>query len=159
VVTCSLRASSATSESAAVRHSRSFPILIWNHVLTDCSGLYHFQGLGDNEADEEWISANYQNNGMTDEPLPFAYFTPRPLENLLLTDSMDSLDPVTDAKVMNLMGIASDTPQILAACGRGTRSTFRTLRHGLDVQELVNSGLPGTPNAVWTVKVNEAGES
>jgi len=95
---------------------------------------------------------------MTDEALPFAYFNPRPLENLVLTDSMDSLDPIIDAKVMNLLGIASDTPQILAACGRGTRSTFRTLRHGLDVQELVNSGLPGTPNAVWTVKVNESGK-
>lgn len=120
--------------------------------------LYHFQGLGDNEADEEWISSNYSNNGMTDEALPLAYFTPRPLENLLLTDSMDSLDPVIDAKISNLLGVASDTPQILAACGRGSRSTFRTLRHGLDVQELVNSGLPGTPNAVWTVKVNEEDE-
>lgn len=122
------------------------------------SNLYHFQGLGDNEADEEWISSNYSNNGMTDEALPLAYFTPRPLENLLLTDSMDSLDPVIDAKISNLLGVASDTPQILAACGRGSRSTFRTLRHGLDVQELVNSGLPGTPNAVWTVKVKEEGE-
>lgn len=123
-----------------------------------CSNLYHFQGLGDNEDDEEWSSANYVDRGITETPLPVAYFTPRPLENLLPTDSMDSLDPVLDAKVMNLLGIASDTPQILAACGRGPRSTFRTLRHGLDVQELVNSGLPGTPNAVWTLKINEQGK-
>jgi splicing factor 3B subunit 3 len=95
---------------------------------------------------------------MTEEALPFVYFKPRALENLLLTDSMDSLDPIVDAKASNLLGIASDTPQIMAACGRGSRSTFRTLRHGLDVQELVNSGLPGTPNAVWTVKVNEEDE-
>lgn len=122
------------------------------------SHLYHFQGLGDNEDDMEWSSANYPDNGMTEEPLPFAYCSPRPLENLILTESIDSLNPVVDAKTFNLLGVASDTPQIFAACGRGARSTFRTLRHGLDVQELVNSPLPGTPNAVWTLKVNEEGE-
>ena len=45
-----------------------------------------------------------------------------------------------------------DTPQIYAACGRGTRSTFRILKHGLEVSEMAVSELPGSPNAVWTVK-------
>lgn len=31
------------------------------------------------------------------------------------------------------------------------------LRHGLDVAEMVKSELPGTPNAVWTVKLRESG--
>ena len=45
-----------------------------------------------------------------------------------------------------------DTPQVLMACGRGPRSTFRVLRHGLEVSEMAVSELPGSPNAVWTVK-------
>lgn len=39
-------------------------------------------------------------------------------------------------------------------CGRGPRSTFRLLRHGLEVTEMAKSDLPGSPNAVWTVKRN-----
>jgi len=38
------------------------------------------------------------------------------------------------------------------ACGRGSRSSLRVLRHGLEVSEMAVSELPGSPNAVWTVK-------
>ena len=33
------------------------------------------------------------------------------------------------------------------------------LRHGLDVEEVVSSDLPGIPNAVWTTKLKEDGKS
>ena len=89
-------------------------------------------------------------------PLPHAFFRPRPLENLVVADELESLDPILDSKVMNLLP-NSDTPQIFAACGRGARSTFRTLRHGLEVEESVSSDLPGIPNAVWTTKRTEDG--
>ncbi len=91
-------------------------------------------------------------------PLPRAYFRPHALDNLTLVDELDSLCPIIDAKVMNMLP-NSDTPQIFAACGRGARSTFRTLRHGLEVEEVVSSDLPGIPNAVWTTKLKEDGES
>ena len=67
-------------------------------------------------------------------PLPRAYFQPRALDNLSLVDELESLDPILDSKVLNLLP-NSDTPQIFAACGRGARSTLRTLRHGLEVEE------------------------
>jgi len=89
--------------------------------------------------------------------LPRAYFTPRPLENLALADELESLDPIIDSKVLNLLP-NSDTPQIFAACGRGARSSLRTLRHGLEVEESVSSELPGIPNAVWTTKRTEDGK-
>ena len=89
--------------------------------------------------------------------LPRAYFRPRALDNLTLVDELESLCPIMDSKVMNLLP-NSDTPQIFAACGRGARSTFRTLRHGLEVEEVVSSDLPGIPNAVWTTKLKEDGE-
>jgi splicing factor 3B subunit 3 len=91
-------------------------------------------------------------------PLPTAFFKPRPLENLVVADELESLDPIIDAKVLNLLP-NSDTPQIFAACGRGARSSLRTLRHGLEVEETVSSELPGIPNAVWTTKVKEDGKS
>lgn len=123
------------------------------------SALYQFLSLGDDDEGTTWSSVNYPSNGAGDDPLPYAYFNPRPLTNLWQADTLMSIDPVVDAKVTNLLGIASDTPQIYAVCGRGPRSSFRMLRHGLDVAEMVKSELPGTPNAVWTVKLRESGES
>jgi hypothetical protein len=90
-------------------------------------------------------------------PLPRAYFRPRPLENLAIADEIESLNPILDAKVLNILP-NSDTPQIFTLNGRGSRSMLRTLRHGLEVEETVSSDLPGIPNAVWTVKVRADGE-
>lgn len=52
----------------------------------------------------------------------------------------------------------SDTPQFYLACGKGARSSFRMLRHGLEAEESVSSELPGVPNGVWTVKLREDGQ-
>ncbi|KAI5116752.1 hypothetical protein M0805_001610 [Coniferiporia weirii] len=118
--------------------------------------LYQFQKLGDDDTEPEFSSTDYRNFGMADPttPLPAAYFKPRPLDNLVLADELESLDPIIDSKVMNVLP-NSDAPQIFAACGRGARSTFRTLRHGLEVEEVVSSDLPGIPNAVWTTHLKE----
>ncbi|KAG9012521.1 pre-mRNA-splicing factor rse1 [Tulasnella sp. JGI-2019a] len=117
--------------------------------------LYQFQKLGDDDDEVEFSSTSYPKLGMSDpqSPLPTVTFRPRPLENLILQDEMESLDPILDAKVLNLFN--TDTPQIFAACGRGARSSLRTLRHGLEVEETVSSELPGIPNAVWTTKLKE----
>ncbi|GBE80630.1 CPSF A subunit region-domain-containing protein [Sparassis latifolia] len=118
--------------------------------------LYQFQKLGDDDNEPEFSSTSYTSFGMADpsSSLPHAFFRPRALDNLILVDEIDSLCPILDSKVMNLLP-NSDTPQIFAACGRGPRSTFRMLRHGLEVEEVVSSDLPGIPNAVWTTKVKE----
>ncbi|KAH7913267.1 CPSF A subunit region-domain-containing protein [Hygrophoropsis aurantiaca] len=118
--------------------------------------LYQFQKLGDDDNEPEFSSTSYPSFGMANSssPLPHAHFRPRGLDNLALADELESLDPILDSKVMNLLP-NSDTPQIFTACGRGARSSFRMLRHGLDVEESVSSELPGIPNAVWTTKRRE----
>ncbi|KAF9039587.1 mono-functional DNA-alkylating methyl methanesulfonate N-term-domain-containing protein, partial [Rhodocollybia butyracea] len=87
-------------------------------------------------------------------PLLHEYFCPRTLKNLTLADEIESLDPILDSKVLNILP-KSDTPQIFAACSCGSRSSLRMLRHGLEVEELVSSDLPGIPNAVWMTKKKE----
>ncbi|EIW82846.1 hypothetical protein CONPUDRAFT_81012 [Coniophora puteana RWD-64-598 SS2] len=118
--------------------------------------LYQFQKLGDDDDEPEFSSTSFPSFGMAESfiPLPHAHFRPRGLDNLALADEIESLDPILDAKVMNILP-NSDTPQIFTACGRGSRSTFRMLRHGLEVEESVSSELPGIPNAVWTTKRTE----
>lgn len=120
--------------------------------------MYQFEKLGDDDNEPEWASTSYPSFGMADPslPLPRALFRPRALENLVLADEIESLDPILDAKVMKILP-NSDAPQIFTASGRGARSSFRTLRHGLEVEESVSSDLPGIPNAVWTTKRQEDG--
>lgn len=90
-------------------------------------------------------------------PLPHAFFRPHALDNLALSDEIESLDPIIDSKVLNILP-NSDAPQIFAACGRGSRSSLKILRHGLEVEESVSSDLPGIPNAVWTIKRKADGQ-
>ncbi|KAI8974178.1 CPSF A subunit region-domain-containing protein [Trametes punicea] len=121
--------------------------------------LYQFLKLGDEDGERELSSTDYPSYGMADPhtPLPRATFRPRPLDNLSLVDELESLNPIIDSKVLNLLPNAG-SPQIFTACGRGPRSTFRTLRHGLEVEEAINFDLPGIPNAIWTTKLKEDDE-
>ncbi|RPD53419.1 hypothetical protein L226DRAFT_617381 [Lentinus tigrinus ALCF2SS1-7] len=119
--------------------------------------FYQFLKLGDEG--EEFSSTDYPLYGMA-EPgasLPRITFHPHKLENLALVEEMESLDPIVDSKVLNLLPDAG-TPQIFAACGRAHRSTFRTLRHGLDVEESVREDLGAIPKAIWTTKLKEDDE-
>lgn len=111
--------------------------------------FYQFEKLGDDDDELEFSSDNYP----TDPQAPYtpAYFHPRPAENLSLVESIDSMNPLIDCKVANLT--EEDAPQIYAICGNGARSSFRTLKHGLEVNEIVASDLPGIPSAVWTTKL------
>lgn len=103
--------------------------------------FYQFEKLGDDDDEREFTSA-----AKIEHPV----FSPRPLLNLALIDELDSMNPLMDAKVMNLND--DDTPQIFTLCGRGARSSLRSLQHGLEVTEIVASELPGVPKAVWTTK-------
>ncbi|KAL2273014.1 hypothetical protein FJTKL_05632 [Diaporthe vaccinii] len=111
--------------------------------------FYQFEKLGDDDEELEFNSDNFPTDPQAAyEP---AYFHPRPNENLALVESVNSMNPLVDCKVANLTD--DDAPQIYAVCGNGARSTFRTLKHGLEVNEIVASELPGTPSAVWTTKL------
>ncbi|AEO69296.1 uncharacterized protein THITE_2119532 [Thermothielavioides terrestris NRRL 8126] len=116
--------------------------------------FYQFEKLGDDDEEPEFTSDDFP----TDPRASYnpVYFHPRPLENLALVESLNSMNPLVDCKVANLTG--EDAPQIYAVCGNRARSTFRMLKHGLEVSEIVASELPGTPSAVWTTKLTKYDE-
>ncbi|KAK9461840.1 CPSF A subunit region-domain-containing protein [Lipomyces oligophaga] len=116
--------------------------------------LYRFEKLGDDDDEIEFSSLDYKKSDMNQYPT--AYFTLQPLENLVLVDMLDSLNPLISSDIANLCG--EDAPQIYALAGQGARSTFRTIRHGLEVTEIVESELPGEPIAVWTTKLKNDDE-
>ncbi|OBT67773.1 hypothetical protein VE03_03490 [Pseudogymnoascus sp. 23342-1-I1] len=106
--------------------------------------FYQFEKLADNDDELEFTSDDFP----TDPTASYnpIYFDPRTLENLALIESIDSVSPLIDCKVANLIG--EDAPQIYSVCGSGARSSFRMLKHGLEVNEVVASELPETPLAV-----------
>ncbi|RQM08157.1 hypothetical protein DH86_00000604 [Scytalidium sp. 3C] len=116
--------------------------------------FYQFEKLGDDDDEVEFTSDDFPADPT--EPYTPVYFHPRGPENLSLVEDIDSMNPLMDCKVANLTD--EDAPQIYSICGTGARSTFRTLKHGLEVNEIVASELPGVPSAVWTTKLTREDE-
>ena len=116
--------------------------------------FYQFEKLGDDDDETEFSSENYPADPI-EEYTP-AFFHARPLVNLALVQSLDSANPLLDSKVANLLD--EDAPQIYSICGAGARSSFKTLKHGLSVSEIVESELPDRPEAVWTTKIRRDDE-
>jgi splicing factor 3B subunit 3 len=116
--------------------------------------FYQFEKLGDDDVELEFSSDNYS----ADPSVPYdpIFFRPRAAENLNLMEVIGSLNPLIDSKVANLT--EDDAPQIYSVCGTGARSTFRTLKHGLEVSEIVESQLQTAPSAVWTTKLTRGDE-
>ena len=116
--------------------------------------FYQFEKLGDDDEETEFDSDSFPVDPT--EPYTPVYFYPRAAENVNLVESIDSMNPQMDCKVANLT--EEDAPQIYSVCGTGARSSFRTLKHGLEVNDIVGSELPGGPTAVWTTKITRADE-
>lgn len=118
--------------------------------------LFQFQGIDDPTAvRSERIMDEELNEELGDDSESAARVAPlftacSKLKNLLITDDISSLAPVTDMLVDDITG--EDAQQIYALCGRGNRSTLKILRQGVSVTEMAVSELPGRPVAVWTVK-------
>ena len=116
--------------------------------------FYQFEKLGDDDDETEFSSENYPSDPT--ESYEPAYFHARPLVNLALVQSVDSANPLMDCKVTNLL--EDDAPQIYSICGSGARSSFKVLKHGLSISEIVESELPDRPEAVWTTKLRRDDE-
>ncbi|KAF5628518.1 pre-mRNA-splicing factor rse-1 [Fusarium sp. NRRL 25303] len=111
--------------------------------------FYQFEKLGDDDSEPPFTSDDFPPDPRSGyQPV---YFYPHPLENLTLVESLDSLSPLMDCKVADLTG--DGAPQIYAVSGNGARSHFRILKHGLEINEVVKSELPGTVSGVWTTRL------
>jgi splicing factor 3B subunit 3 len=116
--------------------------------------FYQFEKLGDDDEETEFVSDSYSAD--PSEQYAPAYFHPRAAENVNLVESIECMNPIMSAKVLNLT--EDDAPQIYSVCGTGPRSSFKTLKHGLEVSEIVESELPSVPSGVWTTKLKRSDE-
>lgn len=116
--------------------------------------FYQFEKLGDDDEETEFLSDDVSVDPA--DSIKPAYFNLRGAENLNLVESINALNPIMDCKITDAIG--EDAPQIYTICGTGARSSFRTLKHGLEVSEIVESELPSVPSAVWTTKLTRNDE-
>lgn len=118
-------------------------------VASECGNhhFYQFEKLAVDDGEVEFTS---------DDDVCPVFFSPRPLENLTLVESIDSMNPLLASYVANLTG--EDTPQIYSVCSNGARSRFRMLKNGLEVNEIIASELPGMVSAVWTTRLTSQDE-
>ncbi|OAA62796.1 Cleavage/polyadenylation specificity factor, A subunit [Niveomyces insectorum RCEF 264] len=117
-------------------------------------GFYQFERLGDNDEEPAFLSDDFSSDLSALGNQKPIYFTPRSLVNLALVESIESMNPLLDARVVNVTRDGS-SPQIYAATGNGARSRLRILKHGLEVNEIVASKLPGTALSAWTTKLDQ----
>ncbi|KAF5554724.1 pre-mRNA-splicing factor rse-1 [Fusarium napiforme] len=116
--------------------------------------FYQFEKLGDDDSEPSVSSDDFPPDPRAVyQP---AYFSPRPLENLTLVESIDSSSPLMDCKVADLTG--DGAPQIYSVSGSGARSHFRMLKHGLEINEVATFELPGTVSGPDNTLVMDVGD-
>eukprot|EP00002_Diphylleia_rotans_P015645 TRINITY_DN3029_c0_g1_i1.p1 TRINITY_DN3029_c0_g1~~TRINITY_DN3029_c0_g1_i1.p1 ORF type:complete len:1187 (+),score=271.71 TRINITY_DN3029_c0_g1_i1:60-3620(+) len=105
--------------------------------------LYDFLGIGDDPESVESTS------DATEDDVA-SQFTPRPLLNLDLVHTLDSLSPLIETHIADLAN--ENSSQIYSLCGRSSRSSLRALRYGLSANMIANSDLPGKGRGIWAIK-------
>jgi splicing factor 3B subunit 3 len=118
--------------------------------------LFQFQGIDDPNAEKSGrLLDGSLNESLGDDSVSAAsvakvFKASSKLQNLVMTDDVNSLAPITDMLVEDFNNDGS--PHIFTLCGKGNRSTLRVLKRGVSITEVAKSELPGLPTAVWTVK-------
>lgn len=118
--------------------------------------LFQFQGIGDDpnavrsEKLDDELNGELGDDSVSASRVAPLFKASDKLSNLLITDDMSSLAPITDMLIDDVT--REDSRQIYTLCGTGHRSSLRILRNGVSVSEIAVSELPGRPVAVWTVK-------
>ncbi|KAF2148522.1 pre-mRNA-splicing factor rse1 [Myriangium duriaei CBS 260.36] len=106
------------------------------------SYVYRFLNLG-NDIEPIWSSNTWEENG---KPI---YFLPHEYENVAISHTVSSLNPQKHTIVEDLEG--KDDYKIYTTAGTGNRSSFKTITHGLEVNQFVKAQLPSAPSDIWAV--------
>lgn len=117
--------------------------------------IIEIQNIDDADAVKAQKLPDEVNEELGDDSVSAAKVAPlfqasKQLKNLFIVDNIPSLAPLVDMMVTDLHD--EDASQIFALCGRGNRSTLRTLRHGISVQEMASLDFPEKPTGVWSLK-------
>lgn len=152
----------STPESMHLKYYETFPVAkqmllirkgyIYIAAENGNNKLYHVNDLADDPTVEPWNDFSSENY----DPDPSAfyeptYFQPRGLQFTSLAADLPTLNPLMRTQVDNPLN--EDAPQIYALQGTGNASAFKTIRHGLEVQEIVSSPIGNMEyDGLWSLK-------
>lgn len=111
--------------------------------------FYQFEKLGEEDNDLTLRCSDHYEQ-MTTIDHSKREFKPKGLENLALVDVMDSLNPVTDATLLETR--MSESPDPLINLVTLSSRFIKILTHGMPVNQLVTSPLPIHPSLIFTTK-------
>ncbi|KAK3703320.1 pre-mRNA-splicing factor rse1 [Vermiconidia calcicola] len=149
-------------ESMSMRYYETFPVAkqmllirkgyIYIAAENGNNKLYHVNDLAEDiefEPQNYFTSDSYSPD--PEESYEALYFHPRGLTFTSLAVDIPSLHPLMRTQVANPLN--EDAPQIYAIQGTGATSAFKTIRHGLEVQEIVSSPLGAIDYSnLWSLK-------
>ncbi|KAH0353112.1 putative splicing factor 3B subunit 3, partial [Aureobasidium melanogenum] len=105
----------------------------------------------------------FLNLGMNIDPLTdstseeISYFFPHDYDNVDQSATVGSMHPQRKTVVQDITG--GDDWKIYTTAGTGTRSSFKTVSHGLSVSEQTRAELPDQPNNLWVVSDDRFSEA
>lgn len=106
--------------------------------------FYQFEKLGDEDpfvsTSNEFLNLSFKRNAE--------------LDNLLLVDIIESLNPIIDSKLIQ----TDNNSSIFTLSGIDKSSSLKILQYGVPINEIVESELPPFSNKVFTTKVSKFDE-
>ncbi|ODV59084.1 U2 snRNP complex subunit RSE1 [Ascoidea rubescens DSM 1968] len=121
--------------------------------------FYQFEKLGDDDNEKVFNSHDYFNTSEEIDNLEEISFKTKPLDNLILVDIINSINPVINSQLISSTASnLTELPKILSLCGTNSRSSLKLLENSLTTSELVDSELPQNAVSIWTTKLSSKDE-
>lgn len=121
-----------------------------NHNVLTIQGIDDTNAVKSHRIEDDSLNEELGDDSISASRVAPLFVASDKLQNLAIVDVIPSLAPLTDMLVADLHD--EDASQIFALCGRNNRSTLRTLRHGVSINELASLEFPEKPTGVWAVK-------
>lgn len=119
--------------------------------------LYNLNDLAVDPAVEPWNTFSSSGRRPSDFDAPPLYFKPRGLRYTSIVADIPCLNPLMRTHVDN--PLEEDAPQIYAIQGTGNRSVFKTIRHGIEPEDIASNPLGDiTFDSVWSLKHRSSDE-
>ncbi|AET38670.1 U2 snRNP complex subunit RSE1 Ecym_3168 [Eremothecium cymbalariae DBVPG len=126
-----------------IPHAEKFHIFKNGYMFSNSelgnSYLYLFENLGE-ESEQNTLTSHMPGKRLLIEPHD-------ELENLSVADKLDLINPVTSSHVSEAVPLTVITK---------TLGATKTLKAGIELEEIISSRLPSTPLDIWTTALNNS---
>lgn len=119
--------------------------LLFANVLNNNRTLYQFENLGDDLTERDLVvnSSDYDDFKSVNKSGKIATFDLKNLSNLAVIDTLETLSPILDSKIIDSKLVTLSS-----------HSYLKTITHGIPTSTMVKSPLPVIPTDIFTTKLS-----